>query len=303
MAAQVLIGAVMVSGAGLLLWWALFSDRRGTRVQQALQSISEIDEASFRQIALAPSARERVVVPFGQRLAGRARRFTPAGSIDAMHRRIALAGAQERWTVERLLSAKVMVAFGLFVVVFLLALAAGSVLWMLLAFGIGVVGYVAPDGVLDHTAEARQKRIQDEMPDVIDQIMISVQSGLSFDGALDRAAATGRGPFAQELARVVQDIRLGMARGDALTALSDRTDVAELDEFVIAMNQADAYGLSIAQVLRVQSEELREKRRQRAEERSRKIPVKMTMPLVFCIFPCIFIATLGPALIQAFRII
>lgn len=300
MAAQVLIGSVLISGAGLLLWWAFFSDRRGTRAKAALaQSAKMAEGISFRQLSLAPSAGERIVAPMKDSVLEKVRRRTPAGSIDAMQRRINLAGAQQNWNVERLLSAKILLAVIVFLFCILLAIVNGSLLWLGGSIVLGIAAYVAPDGLLDRAARDRQSQIQDAMPDVIDQIMISVQAGLSFDAALDRIASTGKGPFAEELQNVVQDIRLGVSRADALHRLAERTDVVELDEFVIAMNQADAYGLSISQVLKVQAEDLRLKRKQRAEERAHKIPVKMVIPLIFCIFPTIFIAALGPAVIRA----
>ncbi len=297
---QVVIGASAVSCAGLLLWWAFFSDRRTDRARAALEESNRAFVApTFRDLALAPGARERLVAPVGARVMDRVRRWTPRGSIEAMQRRINLAGAQRVWNVERLLAAKVLAALGTFLFFVLIAVATGSAIWGLASVILPIAAYVTPDGLLDRRARDRQSRIQDEMPDVIDQVMISVQAGLSFDAAIDRVASTGRGPFAEELRRVVQDVRLGLARTDALEKLAERTDVNELDEFIISMNQAESYGLSISQVLRVQSDELREKRRQRAEERAHKIPVKMVVPLIFCIFPTIFIAALGPAVIRA----
>lgn len=300
MAAQVLIGSLFVTCAGLLLWWSFFSDRRGTRAKAALaQSAKMTDGISFRQLSLAPSAGERLLTPLRQSAVEKVRRRTPSGSIEAMQRRINLAGAQKNWNVEKLLSAKILLALGVFLFCILIAITNGSPLWLGGAVVLGIAAYVTPDGLLDRRASDRQGQIQDSMPDIIDQIMISVQAGLSFDASIDRIAHSGKGPFAEELQNVVQDIRLGVSRGDALHRLSERTDVVELDEFVIAMNQADAYGLSIAQVLKVQAEDLRLKRKQRAEERAHKIPVKMVIPLIFCIFPTIFIAALGPAVIRA----
>ncbi len=300
MSLQVVIGASAISCAGLLLWWAFFADRRGERARAALDEAGRsFASPTFRELALAPGARERIIAPASERVLRRVRRATPRGSIEAMQRRINLAGMQRRWTVERLLAAKILAALATFIFFILIAVATGSGLALLTAFVLGVVAYMTPDALLNRSARERQNRIQDEMPDVIDQVMISVQAGLSFDAAIDRVSSTGRGPFAEELRRVVQDVRLGLSRTDALLKLVERTDVAELDEFVISMNQAEAYGLSISQVLRVQSNELRQKRRQRAEERAHKIPVKMVVPLIFCIFPTIFIAALGPAVIRA----
>jgi tight adherence protein C len=299
MATQVLIGAALCSIAGLLLWWALFTGRRATRAKESLRAMDTITGSTYRELALAPSATQRMGTPVKEAILERVHRATPAGLVRSIQSRIDRAGAQDRWTVERLLAAKILCGGATFVVVMLMALAAGSAFWTMAAFVLGIAGFLLPDGILDHRADDRQARLQDDMPDVIDQLTVSVQAGLGFDAALARVAGTGDGPFAAELDRVVQDIRLGRSRADALRLLAGRTDLPEIDQFVIALTQAELYGLSIAHVLGVQADEQREKRRQRAEERARKIPVKMVVPLIFCIFPTIFIAALGPAVIRA----
>jgi tight adherence protein C len=141
----------------------------------------------------------------------------------------------------------------------------------------------------------RTKGIQRALPDALDLLTISVESGLGFDAALAQVARNTDGPLADELARVLQEMQIGLGRSTALRAMSERTDVAEVRGFVTAMVQADALGIPIAQVLRVQAREIRVKRRQRAEEQAQKIAVKILIPLIFCILPCLFIAVLGPA--------
>jgi tight adherence protein C len=130
---------------------------------------------------------------------------------------------------------------------------------------------------------------------------MSVEAGLGFEAALARTSRVGEGPLAEELNRTVQEMQLGVSRSDALRNLADRTDVTDLKSFVLTVVQSEEYGLPIAKVLRVQAEELRDKRRQRAEERALKIPVFLIFPLAFCIFPTIFIIVLGPAMIRIYR--
>ena len=130
---------------------------------------------------------------------------------------------------------------------------------------------------------------------------MTVDAGLGFEAALARAAQAGDGPLAHELHRLLREMQLGVPRAEALRNLSARTDVADLDSFVIAVVQSQAYGIPMASVLRVQSDELRDKRKQRAEERALKIPVLLIFPLAFCIFPAMFIVLLGPAAIRIFR--
>ena len=140
--------------------------------------------------------------------------------------------------------------------------------------------------------------MQRELPDAIDLMTISVESGLGFDAAVQQVAKNTEGPLADEFARVLREMQIGQCRSDALRALAERTNVPELQTFVSAMVQADAFGIPIAQVLRVQSSEIRVKRRQRAEEKAQQVPVKITIPLIFTILPCLFIAVMGPAAIS-----
>jgi tight adherence protein C len=127
---------------------------------------------------------------------------------------------------------------------------------------------------------------------------ISVESGLAFDAAIQQVARNTKGPLADEFSRVLREMQIGQGRAQALRGLAERTNVDDVRSFVTAMVQADSFGIPIANVLRVQSSEMRVKRRQRAEEKAQKVPVKMTVPLIFCILPCLFIAVMGPAVIH-----
>jgi tight adherence protein C len=135
----------------------------------------------------------------------------------------------------------------------------------------------------------------------MDLLTISVEAGLPFDAALSQVARNTRGPLAEELFRVLQEMQIGLARTDALRAVAERTNVAELRGFVTAMVQADTFGIPVANVLRVQARDLRVKRSQRAEEMAQKVPVKILFPLIFCILPALFIVVMGPAAISAYH--
>jgi tight adherence protein C len=161
------------------------------------------------------------------------------------------------------------------------------------------LGFFVPNLYLYQATYERSQRIQRDLPDAIDLLTISVEAGLGFDAALQQVSRNTEGPLAEEFSRVLREMQIGQGRSAALRALSERTTVPELRSFVSAMVQADAFGIPVAQVLRVQSSEMRVKRRQRAETKAQQVPVKMTVPLIFCILPCLFIAVMGPAAISA----
>jgi len=163
------------------------------------------------------------------------------------------------------------------------------------------LGYFAPDLALYQIAYNRNERIRRDLPDSMDLLTISVEAGLPFDAALSQVARNTRGPLADELFRVLQEMQIGLARIDALRAVAERTNVPELRGFVTAMVQADTFGIPVASVLRVQARDLRVKRSQRAEEIAQKVPVKILFPLVFCILPALFIVVMGPAAISAYH--
>lgn len=255
----------------------------------------------LRQALLQRSANERAVRPFVQKMADRSRKFTPDGLIASLERRLALAGKPAAWPLPRVLAAKVVLGLaggGLSVLYFL-----GSPS-MLRALGIVVatlVGYFFPDIRLQGMGQVRQKQIQQSLPDVLDQMTICVEAGLGFESAMARSAQSGKGPLADEFIRTLQEMQVGFGRGEALRGLGYRNNVPDLQHFVTAVVQAEAYGIPIADVLQVQAGELRLKRRQRAEEMALKIPVKIVFPLVLCIFPSLFIVILGPAAINVMK--
>jgi tight adherence protein C len=152
--------------------------------------------------------------------------------------------------------------------------------------------------VVSHWAEERKTAIQRALPDSLDLLTISVEAGLGFDQALDRTVARVPGPLSEEFARMLGEMSAGIARVDSLRALDERTQVPELSSFVLSLIQADAFGISISRILRAQSDEMRIKRRQLAQERAQKAPVKMLFPMMLCIFPMIFVIVLGPAVIN-----
>ncbi len=297
----VYLAALAVTGSIVVLWWG-FSGPSTSAMVHANLGEREIATHDYRDVDLARSVSERLIRPVMNALGSRGRRLTTGGLVEHLGRRVQLAGLSDSWPVERVLAVKM----GLLAV----AAAAGGL--RLATSGVSrgalaqvllllVVAYIAPDAVLARRAGERQGLIEKELPDVIDQITVSVEAGLGFDAALARAARTGKGLFAQELVRVLQDIQIGLSRDAALDRLLDRTDIADLRHVVLAIRQSERYGLPVANILRIQAGELREKRRARAEERAMQIPVKIVFPLVFCILPALFVVVLGPAALQIYE--
>ena len=293
----VVVAALAVASALPVLWWSLAGDRQGVSRPSGL-ALAPAPVADLRQAELARSAVERLVRPTMAGLARRARRITPTGFVDALDRRIQLAGRSAVWPVERVLAAKLLAAGAVAAFLGVRWLLAPSARNLVVLVTLLLVTYLLPDVALRSLAERRQDEIRRALPDLLDQVTITVEAGLGFEAALARAGRTGTGPLAAEIVRTIQDIQLGIPRSQAMKNLLRRTDVPELRHFVTAIGQAEQYGVPIASVLRVQAAELREKRRQRAEETAMKIPVKVMMPVVLCILPALFVVVIGPAVVR-----
>jgi len=231
----------------------------------------------------------------------------PKGYVGWIERQIVYAGRQADWSAGAFLMIKLVVtlvalafAIPIFVVVPLFV-------FVPVPFIIGVtivalvLALVAPEVLLNSRADDRQAAIRLALPDTLDQMTIAVEAGLGFDLAMSKAAIGGTGPLSEELIRTLQDMSIGRSRRDSYRELERRTSSDDLRRFIRAIAQADAYGISIADVLRVQASEMRIKRRQRAEEQALKVPVKIIFPLVFCILPVLFIVVLTPAVIGIYN--
>ncbi|WP_353712729.1 type II secretion system F family protein [Arthrobacter sp. K5] len=268
-----------------LAWSLLSVDRRGEANARALLS------RGIHRAEAEKKPNSGLVEKIGYRL-------TPAGYVHKLDRLLALAGRPASMPLGRLLAAKP--ALGL--TGGLLGLYISSIgttpIMKLVGIFVLFLGYFIPDLMLYSKGQERQKAMQLELANTLDQMLISVEAGLGFEGAMSRAGENGKGPLAEELVRTLQDMQVGRSRRESYLALAERTNIPELRSFVQAVVQADTYGIAISRVLRVQAKVMRVKRRQRAEEKAMKLPVMILFPLLFFIFPVLFIAILGPAVIN-----
>lgn len=233
---------------------------------------------------------------------GFARRLTTPKGVARLDRLHSLAGRPAAWPLSRLLALKPLLAgAGLLFGLFLLSVSPGGRMLALVIVLTGVA-YFVPDLLLYSRGMERQKAIGLELPDTLDQMMIAVEAGLGFESAMSRAGENGKGPLAEEILRTLQDMRVGMPRKEAYLALEERTNVPDLRAFTRSVIQADVYGISISTVLRTQANEMRLKRRMRAEEQAMKIPVKIVMPLMLLILPVLLIAIMGPVVLGAMEL-
>jgi tight adherence protein C len=263
------------------------------RVEQGRTDIDEELGESFSKRILAP-----VITCLAERLS----RFTPQSTLQMMEERLVMAGGVGKLSVEQFFLLCVFLAVALPIMIggFLATVHAPLNKVVGLSMISFVVGLIFPILLLNQKIAARKMSMQRDLPDILDLLTVSVEAGLGFDGALAKLAEKMKGALVEEFNRVLQEIRMGLSRREALSAMGRRCDVPDVSLFTTSLVQADQLGVSIGNVLRVQSASIRDKRKQRAEEKAMKAPIKMMLPLVMFIFPTIFIVLLGPAVIQVF---
>lgn len=292
-----LLGVSMILALSVI--GVITSERRG--VARSVAAIQALDSApSVLKEEIERPFAERVIAPLGERLVGLGRRLVRADTARKIQYRLNIAGNPPAWDVNRILGLKVLGA-GVFTVLgFIYLLGQNWPLYKLVVATalVGLFGYVLPNILLYNAGQKREILMRNALPDAMDLLTISVEAGLGFDAAVSRVAKNGDGPLNQEFARLLQEMQLGRGRTEAMRAMAERTSLPDLKSFCLAMVQADSLGIPIARVLRIQSKEMRTKRRQRAEEKAQQVPVRMMIPLVLFILPCLFIVILGPAGIQ-----
>ena len=253
---------------------------------------------TIEEIEMQAPFTERFLKPLASQVAKVVSRLTPSGALENTQRQLMFGGYSGRVQVSDFMGIKglaTLLGVGLAVAISLLS-AQSSVVTFMLIVVFGSLGYFLPDLWLRGRIRRRRDQVARALPDAIDLLTISVEAGLGFDLALARVVSKSDNALTREFARVIQEMRIGVARRDALRSLVERTGVDDLNTFISAIIQAEQLGASVANVLRIQATEMRTRRRQRAERLAHEAPIKMLFPMAFLIFPPIFIVVLGPAI-------
>ena len=309
MDAMLILTALCTVGAFGLLGMALRPASEGSAISQRLEGLrataAKKSATSLRdQDEMSKSLFVRMVLPFVDKSSRFFGQMTPTTSLERARRSIVQAGLQGKVTPTQITTLSYILMLGIpFLSLISFAgipMALVSKSTFILAIG-AMLGYRLPYGYIQGKAKTRQHEIQKALPFTLDLISISVEAGMALDGAMQIVMEKSRGPMADELNLTLREIRLGKGRNEALVDMADRVGIDDLKSFVTAVTYISRLGGSLVDVIRIQAQVMRTKRRQRAEEKAMKTPVKIMIPLVFFIFPSMFIVILGPAVISIMR--
>lgn len=291
---------LLAAAVGIGIWAVAASADEKATVRASLRQLDGYQVESVRDQDLLKPVTQRAVVPLLDRVVELGRRFTPDGYTDKIRGLFVASGNTSPDAVDRFLATKVVAAAATPVVFWFVFgfVGMGGIKGLGAAALLSAVLIFAPDAILNRKVEERKIEIRTMLPDVLDLLVISVEAGLGFEQALDRTVSSVPGPLTDEFARMLGETRAGASRANAMRAMEQRCDVPELRSFVLAILQADTFGVSIGRVLRAQADEMRIKRRQMAQEKAQKAPVKMMIPMVFCVFPALFVVVIGPAIVN-----
>jgi tight adherence protein C len=289
----------LLLGLSILLFFFGLSMAAGPSAVQTRLDTYGSRPRTLAELELEQPFSERVISPAIRGMAAFIGRFAPQRNEEQMRHKLDLAGNPNNWTTADLLGVRGLSAVITVIVVAIPLLLLGTQTLQLLLFtGVaGILGFYLPIFWLNAKIRQRKHDIQKALPDALDLLTISVEAGLGFDAAMVKVTEKWDNELSRAFMRVNAEIRLGKLRREALRDMANRTDVPDVSNFIAAVIQADQLGVSLAKVLRIQSDQMRIKRRQRAEEQAAQAPVKMMFPLVFLIFPSIFIVLLGPAVL------
>lgn len=234
---------------------------------------------------------------------GTARRLVSRGMLSRIERNLVFAGHPDGWSIKNIMLAKVLIPVAVFALLSKISFIDSSPPLFVMGVVALVIAYFVPDLLIYSRATERQEEMQRQLPDLLDMLVITIEAGMGFESALARTAMSGTGPLADEFARTIQDIRLGMSRRDAYEAFQRRTKSDDIHGFIRGIMQAEEHGSSISGMVRIQSAEMRTRRKLRAEAKAGQVAVKLLAPLMLCIFPVLFIVVLAPGIMTAFHLL
>lgn len=299
----IIISVVVIAGAVgtfFLVRYALSATGDTGDVQLRLEEYASRSGSplSLEEIELSQPFSQRIVRPMLIGLSKGFSKLSPSKSREAAELQLQMAGKPYNWGPTEFFGLRVFVAILLAVLVFLVAsISQGFVIALVAALLAALLGFMMPVLWLRSKIRKRQDEIIKSLPDALDLLTITVEAGMGFDGAMAKVAEKWDNEISKGFAKVVQEMRLGVVRRDALKNMDISMGVPDVTTFVAAIIQAEQLGVSIAKILRIQSEQMRVRRRQRAEEMANKAPIKMLFPMVFLIFPALFVILLGPAVL------
>lgn len=269
------------------------------RLQQMEIKMTRKNQLGFNE-ELQEDFSVRIIKPVVGRVSGLIQKYTPVKQMSTIERKLDFAGRPNDWNTGEYLSAQYLTTVVIGVLAYVSSwLMNSSLSNQIMAFLLGLIGgYLLFELWIADRIARRQKGIQKELPDVLDMMTISIEAGLGFDAALQRVVQKAKGPIAQEFNETLQEMRMGKTRREALRDLSSRTGVLDLSRFIESLIQADQLGVSLGNVLRSQSDQMRILRRQRVQEQAMKAPIKMLFPMMMFIFPATFIVILAPSIIS-----
>ena len=297
------IGVLIAVIAALAGFMAL-RRAEGDPLQDRLAEYGARDEpVTLEEVEMSLSFSDRILVPLVRAISDFVTRITPQRMLETTAKNLETAGLARRLSPAEFWIIRLVATVGLpILIIFLMrSFNADMSRRVMFAFGMAALGYVLPGMWLRSTSDRRKQAITRALPDALDLLTICVEAGLGFDSAMKRVAEKWEGDLSNEFGRVLQEVQLGKLRREALRAMSTRLDVRDVTTFVAAVVQAEQLGVSMAKVLRIQSDQMRIKRRQIAEKKAQEAPVKMVIPMVFLIFPSLMLVLLGPAGFQVLR--
>ncbi|MBM3151343.1 MAG: type II secretion system F family protein [Chloroflexi bacterium] len=304
----IIVGLLLVGAIILIVVGARKQDTGEDPLAARLAEFSQRGEpVTLEEIELSQPFNERVVFPIIRRLGELSSRFTPQHVLESTTRRLELAGNPGRIDAPAFLAFRFVGAAalgGLLAFIFAFSSTWTASREFLVIMGFTILGFFLPQLLLKSRIDRRQREIRKAMPDALDLLTICVEAGLGLDAAISKVTEKWENELALSFGRAIREIQLGKLRREALRDMADRIGIPEMTSFIAAVIQSEQLGVSMAKVLRIQSDQMRMKRRQRAEEEAHKAPVKMVIPLGIFIFPSLLIVLMTPAafrLIDAFR--